>query len=131
MSRKTIKAFEKHTGRESPGVQGVTFRDARKPGLGPHDPEQEQIDRLRRYVRANMSGCDAAEDSRTAPTLPPPPASVEVACLMARAQELEDTARMMLARAAELRHVAAAASESKPEPEPGPRFRSRFEFKHQ
>lgn len=166
MSSNTIKAFEKHTGRKSPGAQGVTFRDARKPGLGPHDPEQEQIDRLRRYVRANMSGCDAVEDSRTAPTaakpglgpslradelerelaehpeadgknvrreireqrsqaqrlaadptgsnqhirnlptLPPPPASVEAACLLARARELEDTARMMLERAAELREVA-------------------------
>ena len=83
MSSKTIKAFENRTGRKSPGAQGVTFRDAAKPGLGPRQ--------------------------RTAPTLPPPPASVQVACLLARAQELEDTARMMLARAAELREVAGKA----------------------
>jgi hypothetical protein len=87
MSRKTIEAFEKHTGRKSPAGQGVTFRDARKPGLGPSfDPSEFPL--------------------RSAPTLPPPPASVEVACLLARAQELEDTARMMLARARELREVA-------------------------
>lgn len=83
MSSKTIKAFENRAGRKSPGAQGVTFRDAAKPGLGP--------------------------SHRGAPTLPPPPASTEVACLLARAQELEDTARMMLARAAELLEVAGKA----------------------
>ncbi len=158
MSRKTIKAFESHTGRKSPGAQGVTFRDARKPGLGPsrRDPGisrgiaamirdgnkfattgcPECDEEIRTGKPCPVEGghtCDTPEETqeeraatlkanrsmrnreievtdtglRYAPTLPPPPVSVERACMLARAQELEDTARMMLARAAELREVAA------------------------
>lgn len=98
MSSKTIKAFEERTGRKSPGAQGVTFRDAAKPGLGPSQAQR---------LAADPTGSN--QHIRNLPTLPPPPASVEVACLLARAQELEDTARMMLARAAELREVASKA----------------------
>lgn len=132
MSSKTIKAFEKHTGRKSPRAQGVTFRLPAKPGLGPSlradELERELAEHpeadgknVRREIRdlrtqAQRLAADPTGSNqhiRNLPTLPPPPASVEVACLLARAQELEDTARMMLARAAELREVAAT-------PRPGP-----------
>lgn len=153
MSRKTIKAFESHTGRKAPGAQGVTFRDAAKPGLGPSlradELERELAEHpeadgknVRREIRelraqaqraadakglcvdcgmsefAHEKGCafwerearrafEAQERNRNSvPTLPPPPASIERACLLARAQELEDLGRMLLARAAELREVA-------------------------